>query len=465
MKRLITYGLSLLIALACGTSSFAQTTKPAERYDKQETRILFIVDASFSMYGLMGSTTKMQAARKIMKNVAARIDEEDRVMMALRVFGHQSAQKFNDCTDSRLEVGFRINNGPKLNEAITAIQPNGITPIAYSLGKAARDFASSNARNIIVLVTDGFESCEENACEVSLELQRKGITITPYIVGLMVDESRKDELTCIGNYFDVYNEQEMAQTMDKILDRIINTTVTRVNLLDHQKQSTETDAMMTFYNSTSGKVEYNYYHTINNRGESDSLFLEPSNTYDLVIHSNPPIERKQVGIESDLVNNIDVDAAQGYLRVAFQKDVAAYTPPYLIRQKGGSKTMMTSNLNEKVKLLDGPYTLEILTLPRISLSDVDIKSNENTEITIPTPGLVHFKRSQAIFGTIVRDVDGKTEEVYTLNSSILNESLNLQPGNYRVIYRAKIKRKMTDTRVENFVVSPGSNTTINFNFR
>ncbi|MBK9638483.1 MAG: hypothetical protein IPO63_11975 [Bacteroidetes bacterium] len=47
------------------------------------------------------------------------------------------------------------------------ISPSGTTPIARSLEECGGDFPKSQARNIIILITDGIEECNGDPCAVS----------------------------------------------------------------------------------------------------------------------------------------------------------------------------------------------------------------------------------------------------------------------------------------------------------
>ena len=78
----------------------------------------------------------------------------------LRVYGHQTVQMENDCYDSKLEVPFRNQNAVRLRIPSTTFARRS-DPIAYSLEQSIKDFGEPkpNQRNVIVLITDGAESC------------------------------------------------------------------------------------------------------------------------------------------------------------------------------------------------------------------------------------------------------------------------------------------------------------------
>lgn len=82
------------------------------------------------------------------------------VETALRVYGHQTVQMENDCYDSKLEVPFRNQNAVRFKNTVNYLRPRSHS-IAYSLEQSIKDFGEPkpNQRNVIVLITDGAESC------------------------------------------------------------------------------------------------------------------------------------------------------------------------------------------------------------------------------------------------------------------------------------------------------------------
>ena len=81
------------------------------------------------------------------------------------------------------------------------IKPQGNTPIAYSLSESADDFPGvSNYRNIIIIITDGLESCNGDPCQVSRDLQKKGIFLKPFVIGIGMSENYERQFGCLGEF-------------------------------------------------------------------------------------------------------------------------------------------------------------------------------------------------------------------------------------------------------------------------
>ena len=64
---------------------------------------------------------------------------EEFVEVGLRVYGHQFPNP-QECTDTRLEVGFGTNKIDQIQARLKTLKPKGTTPIAESLTKGAYDF-------------------------------------------------------------------------------------------------------------------------------------------------------------------------------------------------------------------------------------------------------------------------------------------------------------------------------------
>ncbi|MCD4682631.1 MAG: VWA domain-containing protein, partial [Bacteroidales bacterium] len=149
------------------------------------TRILFVLDASQSMYGRWQSDMKISIARKLLSNLLDSLQGTKNIELALRVYGHQYPFPPQVCNDTKLIVPFAENNIPIIKHKLKSINPKGTTPIAYAIEQAGYDFPEcDNCRNIIILITDGLEECDGDPCAVSHALQKRGVVLKPFIIGI-----------------------------------------------------------------------------------------------------------------------------------------------------------------------------------------------------------------------------------------------------------------------------------------
>ena len=452
--------LSLLILLYISAQS------PVYSQEKPEggfinTRILFVFDASNSMAGLWESDMKINIARNFLIHIIDSLQQLKNVQMALRVYGHQSPVPPQDCNDTKLEVPFDINNAQQIRQKLRFLKPRGTTPIAYSLEKSAEDFPPcDNCRNIIILITDGIEACDGDPCAVSKMLQKQGIVLKPFIIGIGMDPEFKKTFDCIGYYFNAEREEKFQEILHVVITQALNSTTAQVNLLDEKGNPTETNVNMTFYDLYSNTVRHNYIHTINNRGNPDTLFLDPLQSYRVVVHTLPPVIIDSVHVTAGKHTIISADAPQGYLEIVTKGRIQVGNIQALIRQAGHTETLVYQGLNEKFKYITGKYDIEIPTLPVIRLKDVEVLQSHTTTVEIPRSGIVTFINLSPGYGSIYMKEKNEWIWITNLDSHQTNQSLAMQPGNYYVVFRTINSKSSLDRIIKHFDVHPGASTSV-----
>jgi Ca-activated chloride channel homolog len=428
------------------------------------TRILFVFDASQSMAGYWESDQKINIARKFLIEIVDSLQELKNVQMALRVYGHQSPVPPQNCDDTKLEVPFNTNNALQIRQKLKYLIPKGTTPIAFSLEKAAGDFPPCpDCRNIIILITDGIEACEGDPCAVSRKLQNMGITLKPFIIGIGIDPEFKKTFDCVGYYYNAANEKKFREVLEIVITQVLNTTTAQVNLLDEDGRPTETDVNMTFYDATSGKIKNNIIHTLNHRGNPDTLYLDPLMTYRIVIHTLPPIIIDTAWVTAGKHTTIAANAPQGYLELKSLGRIEYSDLQAIIRENGKMETLNYQKINEKEKYIVGKYDIEIPTLPKILLEDTEILQSHTTIVEIPRPGIVTFLSYSSGFGSIYIDQEKDMEWIINLDPDQKNQSLVMLPGNYIAVYRSRSSKSVMNTVIKEFTVSSGTSIAIDLN--
>jgi len=447
-----------MLLIAGGVS--AQNQPPAVNKPVPTTRILFIFDASQSMLGRWQSDTKFNIAKRIISEMLDSIASLKNTEFALRVYGHQNQYPPQVCSDTKLEVPFAPGNAYKIKTRLRTITPRGTTPLAYSLEQSAKDFPPcSNCRNIIVLITDGLEECGGDPCAVSKMLQKNGIVLKPFIIGIGQDFNMA--FNCVGTYFDATNEKDLRKALTVVISQALNSTTMQVNLLDEAGRPTETDAGMTFTDINSGKVIYNLIHTMNNRGVPDTLIVDPLITYRVDIHTLPPVAIDTLRIIPGKHTVVAANAPQGYLYLKMAgSSNASKGLQCLVKKSGTNQTLNVQNFGETEKYITGTYDLEILSLPRINLQDIDISQSHTTTIEIPEPGIAVIRKSFNGYGTLLLSDKNKLTRIYELNESLTLETLYLQPGSYRIIFRPKNSRSTLYSVEQSFIIESGKTTDI-----
>ncbi|MBE0654176.1 MAG: VWA domain-containing protein, partial [Bacteroidales bacterium] len=350
------------------------------------TRILFVFDASQSMSGTWESDQKINIARKILTDIVDSLQHVEKVQMALRVYGHQSPVPPQDCSDTKLEVPFAPGNASRIREKLRFITPRGTTPIANSLALSADDFPPcDHCRNIIVLITDGIEACDGDPCAVSQELQKKGIILKPFVIGIGLDPGFRETFDCVGYYYNAREETKFKQTLGFVINHVLNSTSAQVNLLDEKGNPTETNVNMTFYDRYTGRIVYNFLHTMNSKGNPDTLELDPLITYHLKIHTIPPVEVDSVVVVPGKHSVIQAKVPQGYLVVKSSRGKQYEGQEFFVRKNRESGTLHTQEIGQVEKYITGTYEIEIPTIPRIHIRDIEILQSQTRIINIPEP--------------------------------------------------------------------------------
>jgi len=432
-------------------------------HGQELTRILFILDASNSMNANWGGQTRIEAAKELLVKTVDSLNGSANLQIALRVYGHQSpiTATYQDCNDTKLEVPFGPDNFMKVRNKIRTIIAKGTTPIARSLEAAASDFPDTNARNIIILITDGLEACDNDPCVIAKKLHDKGVKVTPFVIGLGLDLSYLDQFKCIGSYSEAETKEAFNNVLKTVISKaLINTTV-QINLNNIHKVPNETDVTMLLYKAGTKELMYTFVHTLDRQGNPDTLTMDPSMKYDLVVNTIPKVYKNNISIIKNKHNVIPVDCPQGFIKLRFTNASSPYQVLSRVYQKTDQKTINTQLVGATDKYIVGKYEVEILSLPRI-YHTVEVTQSATETIDLPAPGQFTYSATKMVAAQIfvIRE-DRTVEWVCNLDQVNLKGLIYLQPGNYRVVYRQKQLKSTTYTTEKNFKIQSNKTTSIN----
>ncbi len=216
MQKIIRSCLVALVAGVLPAAALAQSCNNADR------SVLLILDASGSMNAkLPNGETRMAVAQRAVKGVAGFIPPQ--AQLSLRLYGAQSAASRKNCEDTHVGVPFGPAGASSAAIAATVdgAKAQGYTPIAYSLEQGANDFPADAKERVIVLVSDGKETCRGDPVVAAKALAAKRITV--HTVGFVVDTAARGQLQAIarvtgGTYFDAPVGPELPDTLKKALN-------------------------------------------------------------------------------------------------------------------------------------------------------------------------------------------------------------------------------------------------------
>ena len=265
MHKLFRAGLVALAASVLPAAALAQSCNTADR------SVLLILDASGSMNAkLPNGETRMAVAQRAIKGVASLVPAQ--TQLSLRMYGAQSAASRKNCQDTHLAVPFGAASaaGGPLTAAVDGAKAQGYTPIAYSLGQAANDFPADAKVRVIVLVSDGKETCQGDPVVAARALAAKGITV--HTVGFIVDTAARGQLQAIaratgGTYFDAPVGPELPDTLKQALNACAQRVVTlpakpkpgklrtTSAIYSHDIINSETGEKVTYFDRTRTQVD------------------------------------------------------------------------------------------------------------------------------------------------------------------------------------------------------------------
>jgi len=192
---------------------------------QQDRSIVLILDASGSMNAkLPGGGTRIDAAKAAVGQFLAKLDTNTRI--AYRVYGHQSPTKARDCRDTQLMVGFAPagqNRGAILAKT-DAIRAQGYTPITHVLELAAADVRNEPGRHVVVLISDGKETCEGDPCAAAKALAEADASLVVHTIGFNVDVAARYQLQCVakvarGTYSDAAGAADLGAKLGEAAAR------------------------------------------------------------------------------------------------------------------------------------------------------------------------------------------------------------------------------------------------------
>lgn len=456
------YSLKKILLVAIGAVLLTlQAMAQAPKNTRQLTRIEFLFDASQSMWSRWETSTKMDIAKTLLIELVDSLKKIDNVELALRVYGHQKPYPPQDCDDTKLEVEFAPLNHKRIKDKINSLQPSGTTPIALSLMACENDFPDTKARNIIILITDGKEECNGDPCAVSLALQRKGIVLKPFIIGVGLDVSIKNSFECVGRYFDANTEAAFKNILGIVVSQALNNTSAQINILDKFNKPNETNVDFTLYDSFTGMVKYNYIHTLNTKGVPDTLYLDPISTYKLVVHTIPAVEKDGITLTAGVHNTIGINAPTGYLHLKMEGRSNYGDLKCLVKKANECTILNVQSYGRMERYLTGKYDLEVLTVPRTYIPRIDIAQSATTTIEIPQPGLVSLIIPDAGYGAIFLEEKGKLVHVLNLDDYSTSQTYTLQPGKYRVTWRRRGSNETLFTVDKPFTIESAKSVVVN----
>jgi Ca-activated chloride channel family protein len=198
MSRRLAWFSVLIGFLFLGAAAFsgqAVAASPAKAKSASgPATVMFILDASGSMWGQVKGKAKIAIAKEVMKKLVDGLPDDMRV--GLSAYGHR---RKGDCNDIETLIKPGPLNRKALKAKIDSISPKGKTPLSEAVRRAAQEMRYIKERATVVLVSDGLETCAADPCKLAAELAKAGVDFTVHVIGFAITKDEQERLRCLAD--------------------------------------------------------------------------------------------------------------------------------------------------------------------------------------------------------------------------------------------------------------------------
>jgi Ca-activated chloride channel family protein len=215
----------LAVILTCNASvSIAEEKKPSPC--TEDAMIVF--DASGSMsgnqtLGIPNSRARIDEVRAALAQVLPNATQHRRV--GLITYG---PGPYNQC-NVKLEFKPMPDAANPIMSAVNGLVPAGKTPLTSAVEQAAEVLNYRDKPGVIVVVTDGEETCGRSPCTLGKQLHLLGDQLTVHVIAFRYEGfswtggNPVGELTCLadenhGLYAKANSEEDLVDALEKTLD-------------------------------------------------------------------------------------------------------------------------------------------------------------------------------------------------------------------------------------------------------
>lgn len=196
-----------------------------QQLDKQDEKILFILDFSNSMLEEINGEKKVDLMLQTMSKILPTISKNTSV--GLRVYGHRMGfTQIDACKASKLLVPVAPNSTFQIESKLVKTHATGMTPITYSLKKAVDyDFIGFSGPKHIILLTDGGENCDESPCTWAMEFVKTRNDVKIDVIAFNIsnkddlDQLRCTALVTAGKFHTAHTSAELLNSLQNSVSR------------------------------------------------------------------------------------------------------------------------------------------------------------------------------------------------------------------------------------------------------
>jgi hypothetical protein len=407
------------VSVLAAAALFAAVTPPpgAARADASG-KVLFILDASGSMWGKVEGQDKITIAKQVMTDLVRQLP--DGISAGLEAYGHRSK---GECGDIEMLATPAHGNRDVLAQQIQSITPKGMTPITRSLQLAADALKGTEEHASIVLVSDGKETCEADPCAAAKEIRAQGIDLRIHVVGFDVNDEERKQLQCIadaggGKYFSADNAGQLTAALAEVRQAVTapppaapETTKKTITLVTTATVTTRNGVGTVFIiDPTSGDL------LTNTIADGGSLQL-PAGRYTLRYGM---LETATIEIRAG--EDVTLDANTWTAQVTTKNGVGAL---FFLDPESGSVLVNVNADGDSLQLPTGTYRLQYGSL---EAGTIEVKAGQPQ--TIDAKALTATVTTRHGAGTLFF-IDPQTDHLLTsVNAD--GDTLQVPPGTYKI---------------------------------
>lgn len=345
------------------------TPVPADVSVTSAPKIIFVFDASGSMWAKVGSEEKIVSAKRVLKNAVANLPDDAHV--GLIAYGHRSK---SDCVDIETIVPLGPIDKAGISSSIDALDPKGKTPITDSLRKAIAEVKAMNLDETvkIVLISDGLETCAGDPCKLVKEAREAGVKITAHVIGFDTGKLTVDQLECIaqaggGSYLSAEDADQLGTALETVTAAVpaYNNFISIKTVVDGKLH----DSFVKVRDSKTGK-DVEAARTYESAETNPRRIPVPVGTYDVSVRSikidgSPTISFEKIEVKADETAERTADFSAGELKVKVtlngkfhDSSVTAYSESTKTAVAQGR----TYTAEKTLKVVPGRYYVEIQPL-------------------------------------------------------------------------------------------------------
>ncbi|MFO7883627.1 MAG: VWA domain-containing protein [Desulfobacteraceae bacterium] len=183
------------------------------------SNIVFILDASGSMWGQVEGTAKIVIAKEVLSDLIRDLPDES--IVGLVAYGHR---RKGDCNDVEELIALGPLDKKVMINRIQELNAKGKTPISRSVRLTGERIKHLEDETTIILISDGKETCDPDPCGLVKDLKGAGIKFIMHVIGFDVTEEEKIQLECMakaggGKYFTAENAGDFSTAAREVVKK------------------------------------------------------------------------------------------------------------------------------------------------------------------------------------------------------------------------------------------------------